>query len=202
MALSKDQTIFTKMGTNYDDFRQGAPIQKAKKYYQGIINKNRERLWWLDEQKEEVVRPILRNFSSLDSHEKNGFRVELMVLFPEIFGDSQRKFEQPSLYLLTRHNIVCKSFRDIFTAGGQVTVNVNDKKIWAPRIVGKCLEVADKIREFLSGVDEDLLKECWNLSEDYVFTDVLSKWKSLVKKHRGPMNGVSFADIFDTGRLP
>jgi hypothetical protein len=197
MVLKDGETIFDKMKVYYDDFRKGSPIRTAKEYYGSKIMKGKERLWWLDEGKEEVVPPVLRNFSGLRLEKKEELRVEIMSLFPEVFGNNQYKFEEPTMYLLVKYNIYSKNIRDEFTAGGKIYVDVQGKKLKVKRIIGECLKLIGKIRYFLENCEEDLLKECWNVPERMKLNNHISEWEKRSNTHCGNIEGLSFSDIVE-----
>src|SRR5690625_4323947 len=60
MQLNKSETIFEKMGVEYDEFRKSNhSIELVKEYYRKHLKPN-ENLWWIDSKpiEEQVVSPI------------------------------------------------------------------------------------------------------------------------------------------------
>ncbi len=193
MALQDKDSIFKKMGTNYAAFCKGSPIEKAKDYFRKIIKKGEE-FWWIDN----GVTPIIRIFSDLDKDTQEKFKVEALVLFPEIFSRSQRKYDGPTLRLFQEYQARCSSFRDLFTAGGQVKIKVaGGKALRVPRIFSYLHDYAKEIKNFLTHYDRDELAKTWN--KKLTTTDNLEKtWLELVGDQSG-LGEENVALIYNAG---
>jgi hypothetical protein len=117
MNLNKNQTIFSKMGTSYENFRkQDFPIELIKKYYKGLIKED-EYLWWLNPDHPAPLK--LRLLNSLSKEDRLLLSLEGLVLFPELFGNSPKKFNNFMFYILKEYGLMSYNFRDMYTAGGQ-----------------------------------------------------------------------------------
>ena len=139
MELPAGQSIFDKIGVEYDDLRRNNPIAQIKAYYRAQLKEGDE-LWWIDQQIEDTASsPVIRSFNNLSEEEQRRFVVETMIFFPEIFSKNKpkSKFERAAAYLVTRHNAISASFRDKFTAGGAVKINIGTKTFITPHIMGK-----------------------------------------------------------------
>ena len=116
MRLSKEDTIFSKMGIEYDTLRQlENPIAPVSKYYRSKL-KPGESLWWAgDYIEEESVSATIRLWKNLTADEKKKHTVYGCVHYPEVFGGN---YDQYALWL-TSQGIVDPHIRDQFSAGGQ-----------------------------------------------------------------------------------
>lgn len=117
MELKKGETIFDKIGMSYDELRTlENPVEPVSKYYKSKLRPG-ERLWWANNSIEESTAPTVKLFSSLLRDEQEKIRVILYAMFPEILGNNSDKYNNASLFLLTRYGIINPSFRDMFSAG-------------------------------------------------------------------------------------
>ncbi|MDD9867915.1 MAG: hypothetical protein OXU73_01115 [Candidatus Campbellbacteria bacterium] len=206
MDLPQDESIFEKMGINYNNFRESdKKIQLVKEYYKGQL-KDGEELWWIDDEKEEThISPVIHPFQNLDEEEKERFVIDAMILFPEMFGKSSLKFERAAIYLIAKHNAVCPNLRDIFTAGGQREIEVGGLVHLVPQIYEKLFERASLIRKRIFEIKEDKLLYYWRLKR--IEGDRLSQWKKLLRKEGLPKSfeikdrtkNISAADFFESG---
>ncbi len=117
------QSLFEKMGINYEKFNQSSPEDKMKhvrKYARGRL-KEGERLWWLeDELGQEHTLPIqARLYIHLPQNEKRRLRAEAALLCPQVVKSSRskNKYDDVVLYILTYHGVLCSQARDLFSAG-------------------------------------------------------------------------------------
>jgi hypothetical protein len=177
MELTKDESIFKKMGISYEEFCQKDTIEAAKDYYRSILKKGEE-LWWVDT----GVSPIIRNISDLEEDLQERFKVEVMVRFPEVFSSSNRKYIKPALYLLQEYQATCSSFRDLFTAGGQMEIKLpNDKTAKIPKILYQLYANAKAIKRILADADRDELANAWGVKLKKS-DDAEERWLNLVNK--------------------
>ncbi len=196
MLLPVGQSIFDKMGTNYDTLRKN-PIPTIKNYYKAGLTEGEE-LWWIDSQ--QGVSPVIKPYSNLSAEDKDNFLIESMILFPEIFGSSPVKFERPAAYLITKYGAVCSNLRDIFTAGGVVNLTLENKLVkGVPRIVGKLASHASKINSIIVTLTEEELKTYWRV--DKIPDDRLKFWLRLLRERASfARRGISIVDIFSNGQ--
>jgi len=193
MTLSKDENIFRKMGTTYEAFYQKDTINAAKDYYRSILKKGEE-LWWIDS----GVIPIIKNVSDLDEDAQARFKVEVMVRFPEVFSVSNRKYIKPALYLLQEYQATCSSFRDLFTAGGQVKLKIiKDKPALFPKIFYHLYSNAKAIQRLLMEMSRDELASAWGMKIKKS-DDIEGAWLHLVDK-QGSLKKGTAALIYKAG---
>ena len=183
MNLKKGETIFDKIGISYDELRKlENPVAPVSKYYKSKL-KSGESLWWtadsdnLSEQQEESVPITVRLFSSLDKEEKDVYRVQMVTLFPTLLGNVSSKYDQPSLWLLTKKGIISTHIRDEFSAGGKVDMRTKGGIIIKmPAIFGRIEKHKKEILETLEYTSSTILSENWNVE---VRNDRLIQWCEL-----------------------
>lgn len=184
MNLSIGQTIFDKIGVSYNTLRhQKSPIETIKDYYRKQL-KDGEELWWIDQDSEsKSVSPIIRPFRNLTEEEQTSFIVKCFILFPEMFSNSQTKFERAAAYLIAEHNAISPNLRDIFTAGGKVELSVNRKKVLIPQIYANLKLNLKRIKQQLKTIDRKTLQHYWKLKQ--IDSDRFTLWAALIDKAAG-----------------
>jgi len=197
MKLPTGNSIFDKIGVDYDILRKDTnPIQKIKDYYRSQL-KEGEELWWLDQNGDDnAVSPIIKPFRSLSEKEKENFIVESMILFPEMFGNSNAKFERAAAYLIAEYNVVSANLRDKFTAGGKVVLRVGRRSMMVPQVFDRMRIRAKAIRGKIEDIDEQTLLYYWRVKK--IEKDRLGQWKKLLKKNK--LGGIA-VKVFDSGLL-
>lgn len=187
MDLSKeDKTIFEKIGMEYDQFRTNDNrIDLIRNYYREKYKDNgREMPWWIGEDPENSIirnEGSIRLYSTASQKEKDYIRLCGYILFPEVLNSH---YSNLALWLCSRHSIVNPSTRDIYSAGGQMNVYINNKLIRRNVSKSTCnfLMFIDKIRDvFLK--KEDVYQEISYYSDYYSENkDLFSEWKNVVGK--------------------
>ena len=178
MDLPNGNSIFDKMGVDYDALRtSGDTIQQIKSYYRGQL-KDGEGLWWIDEESESSS-PIIKQFRTLESEDKERFKVDCMILLPELFKN-RANYERAATYMITEFGAVSPSLRDAFSAGGQQEVKVVGEKKKVPQILSQLHEYAPKIANRINEIDEELLKFYWKVSA--IEENRIEQWKELIDR--------------------
>ena len=164
MELKKGETIFDKIGMSYDELRKlNNPVEPVSKYYKSQL-KPGERLWWANDSNEESTAPTVKLFSTLLREEQERIRVLLYAMFPEILGNRGDKYNNPSLFLLTRYGIINPSFRDMFSAGGQVEIPLyTGVLVKMPAAFGRIQKYKNLILETLKEASLQTLTENWGV---------------------------------------
>lgn len=199
MELSDGKSIFAKMGISYEDLRQDKhPIKRIKNYYRRQLQDGEE-LWWMDNQVEEkTVSPIIKPFRILSRQAQENYFVESMILFPEIFGKTQTKYERPAAYLITRYNCVSSNLRDIFSAGGQEKLTLHGKQVTVPKIFVHLFAKAKDIAVKITDIEEDDLKYYWKLFS--LEGSRIELWKGMINKQASfQLDNISAAEIYEAG---
>jgi len=163
MLLNESDSIFKKMGVEYDAIRTSRnPVKAIREYYRSQMREG-DALWWIDDDldKTATVSPIIRNLSGLDAATRDQVKADLFVKFPEIFSTSRTKYENIPAYLAARYGVVTANLRDHFTASGQVEVSFSDKVFRAPRIIGELVKLAELISAVLGDESPQSLSNAW-----------------------------------------
>lgn len=181
MDLPLGKSIFDKIGVDYNVFREEeSPIKRLKEYYRGQL-KEGEELWWIDPSSDEKsVSPVIKSLKLLDEEEKEQFIKEVFILFPEIFSNSNLKFEKAAAYLITQYNAVSSSLRDSFTAGGKMDIKIGKRNIKVSRLLYNLFVRARAIRELLEKMDETKLAYYWPMD---VVGNRAEIWRQLISRH-------------------
>ena len=185
MNLKDSETIFCKMGTTYDDLRSSENlVEKIVDYYKSQLCDG-ESLWWTGKHEKdgqaEAVPMKIRLWRTLPSDEKSRLVTSGLALFPDILGESQRKYERFSLWLVAKHSVLSTSLRDPFSAGGKdklVAGNAVFNDI--PRKIINVHKNADDICDMIRSTDEDILCETWRTEK--ISDDRMGQWIDLVEK--------------------
>ena len=101
-----------------------------------------------------------------------------MILSPEMFSPNNSKFERAAAYLVTRHNAVSSSFRDMFSAGGKVELKIGNQTSDVPRIIENLRKHAKEIDITINSLNEEELKNYWRV--DLIKKDRIGQWKDLL----------------------
>lgn len=197
MNLAIGQSIFDKIGTDYDTLRSNNPIQNIKEYYRSGLKKG-DGLWWIDNE-EKAISPVIRSFNNLTKPEKESFIVEAMILFPEMFGnDNRTKFERSAAYLISERNVVSASLRDKFTGGGRGIIKINGKKISIPKIAQNMRIRAKEINSTIKEINPERLAYYWNVGK--INSNPIKQWLEIVSKNfEDSKTKISISEIFESG---
>lgn len=202
MNLQAGQSIFSKMGLAYEEFRNlQEPMLRIKKIARESL-KPGETLWWLNDSEENATLPVLRDFSNLSGPEKQSFRVQAMALCPEIFGKSTTKYDRIPALLLNAFSAVTPNVRDKFSAGGKETLALNQLGEFQIRSIdAKLYSNANEIAKFITNAPEDLLAEHWKVAQ--LPEQRITFYASLLNKNTQNVVGeILVGDIFLAGLSP
>ena len=181
MDLGSNDSIFKKMGVDYETFCKSDNIKLAKDYYRGTLKKGEE-LWWIDQNEDAGITPVIKNYSDLDNAEQKRFKIEVRVYFPEVFAVSTRKYVKVALYLLQNYQATCSSMRDLFSAGGQEIIKLqNGKKEKVSKVLYHLYNDAKDIKKFLDKTDKATLAKMWGIKINRN-ADVEKIWLRLIDK--------------------
>lgn len=202
MELPEEKSILKEIGISYETYRKLPTQEKGtaiKKYLKSKL-KPGELVWWMDEGERSV---IIKKFKTLEESRRNELRAELFSLFPEVVSNSNNKFENAQLYLLNNHQVTFS--RDLFTAGGQVTLLLNNQYVRGiPAIYGKLYNDARNIKKFINRTPAEELYSYWFnyeiISLEEVNKDKLKAWLKLVDSLSANLpNGILASTIFNDG---
>lgn len=186
MELSDNENIFSKMDTPYDTFRlleEKDKISRVRNYY---INKAKEEgknefPWWL----EESTNINLAFFNDLAIPRRNEMMTRCYIIFYSMYDtDPQLRYRSIAVWLCNHYSLLCPNIRDLFSAGGTYTIEVDGIKHCYPHVVGEVLNRVQEIRKLLDNPDNDIIKdiECfWDF--DYNRNDLFGSWLTMLEKH-------------------
>ena len=148
MNVSPENTIFSKMGVDYDEFRLSEnQIDTVRNYYKNKMKEREQKAmpWWMGG--DIVTSPTLRLWGDryFTTEEQNRYKAEMLLLFPEEICGSQ--YDNAALWLCVRHSVINTHFRDLFSAGGQVGFEGQACKA----VVGRVKDLAPLVKKLLVG---------------------------------------------------
>ena len=164
MELGKDDTIFSKMGTTYDDFRTSHDsISLARRYYrERAKQQNRQEMpWWITTDNLDSAHSFnIKLWNSLELLEKRELQTKCMILFPEALNPARNmtKYNNTTLWLCSYNQVVNPNIRDLYSAGGKIT-HVNGKRLKQPvaQVFNIIVEYSDEIKALLNHPSVELL---------------------------------------------
>ena len=182
MNLEKGKTIFDKIKTPYDTLRKkDNPIKPIVDYYKSKL-KPGEDLWWIDQENNMPNSLVIKVWNNLTTAEQQNISSLAMLYFPEVFGNTPKKYQNIPVWLLTNFSVVCPNIRDLFSAKGQGTIIIGDKSYRnAPRIFINLFNNLGFIIEFISQTSPLELAECWGISTTE--KSKISDWIELVSDY-------------------
>jgi len=194
MLAGPDDTIFHKTGIPYDVLRQlDKPILKVADYYRRTL-KEGEELWWLGESGEGTVTELaIRRFANLTQAEKNRIRAEAFALFPEILGPSSpNKYKRLVSWMIGKYGVVSTSMRDLFSAGGKVSIST-PRGVFngVPKVFSWLKSVATSVQSVVEASSSDMLAQYWGVEVDG--SKHFATWLDLVtRESKKALEGTDF----------
>ncbi len=187
MSLREDETILSRMRTNYDEFRlldEKSKISQVRSYYKQKA-KNEKKIempWWMgddgDTDRSSCIN--LSIFSDQSATIKLNLTIRAFILFSSIFDrDASVRYKQIALWLCNRYSLICHNMRDSFTAGGVATIG----NLRCPKIVGNLIKHSKAIKALLDHPDIDIIEDIrdyWDF--DYDEKDYYSSWLNMIEK--------------------
>lgn len=199
MNLSNKDNIFSKMKTDYDDFRillENDKINKVRQYYiaKAKAEGKYEMPWWMGE----TTNVNLSFYNDLSVEEKSEIQARACILFQSLYSkDSRNRYRPISLWLCNNYSLLCPNMRDDFSAGGQCTsINGELLKKPYPHIVQEILNNQDTIKALLYHPDEDILMgihDFWDF--DYDANDLYGSWLDMIESCFDENPQLSFVPI-------
>lgn len=164
MELGDNDTIFSKMGTTYDEFRTSPDSISIVRHYYREKAKAQNRLempWWITSENVETAHSFnIKLWNSLDIAEKRSLQTKCMILFPEALNParSKSKYNNTTLWLCSYNQVINPNIRDLYSAGGGIT-HVNGVKLPVPtaQVFNIIVEYSTDIREMLTSPSDEML---------------------------------------------
>lgn len=158
MNTDKNNTIFAKMHTSYNELRSSKDsIAQVRRYYRDLIKTEKKQAmpWWLDEIEDRSNNLIVRHITSISPEEKQKVMAQMYLLFPSRMIESN--YVEPAMWLVAYHKIVCHNMRDYFSAGGKACyLNGRKLKNPVPAIVKRFLDIAPIIKSEINKMISEL----------------------------------------------
>jgi hypothetical protein len=185
VEMYPEESLFGKMGITYEDFCRASFEEKmrhVRKYARGRLRKG-ERLWWLEDRPDQAhsLPMEVRLYMRLPQDEKRRLRAEAALLCPQIVMPSRTrdKYNDPVLYLLTYHGVLCPQARDLFSAGS-VALRSNQKR-GGNYVKRALLDIQDEMRDAALRLEDALFVEYWGASVKP--EERISKWLSSADRY-------------------
>ena len=195
MNLEQGKTIFDKIQMPYDSLRKkDNPIKPIVEYYKSKL-KSGEELWWIGQENDDKASDIVvKIWNNLSLKDRNDLKNRAMAYFPELFGNNNDKFGRLALWLVTNESIVCPNVRDLFSAGGKGSFDI-DRMIYRniPRILLNLFDNLPQIKDTIILTPAIELSDYWrtNTTEKRKLTD----WIDLVDIQAQKIRDAKHLDI-------
>lgn len=140
----------------------------------------------------------VRLFRSLDSEEKERLIVLAMVLCPEIFGTLTSKFENVPFVFLEFGQALSHNIRDLFSAGGRVTVQSSLVGVTEIRSIdSRLLDLTDRVEGTLEALELEVLERYWKTKNVTDNQSRLEQYLKLIDAHsqKAPLD-VTLSTLF------
>lgn len=184
MNIDPSETIFAKMGVNYDEFRvSSSSIEQVRQYYRrrALEAGKQEMPWWIGSEAEgNTTSVVLRLWSDLTDEEKKKLRAYIFLLFPEVL---RSEYKSVALWLCTRFSVLLHNARDAFSASGQYK-KVDGKLLSRPipHIIGELIHSAAIIKEILADIPEEIKSDVALYRAELLGGNPLEEWLTLVRR--------------------
>lgn len=195
MDIAAGDTIFKKMGVEYNYFRADEQKFKVLKNYYRQNLKEGEELWWLDENSEKNIN-VIRLWNEVSESEKDEVLSDAFILFTELFQPrSGKKYNRLASWLVASHQIVSPSLRDSFSAGGKEIISGYE----FPRVAKTLIDHIDTTSKRLASIDKDDLSHYWKMRPASIPTErrhLFDTWLTRVMNHMAQDLDLARLNIF------
>lgn len=179
MDVKKEDNFFNKSKLTFKDLNNSDdPIGIIQEYFRN----QQVEAWWISETK--TVPIEIRIFSDLTNKKKQQYIVYGLAHFPEIFGQSGQKYKKFSLWMIKEKSVVTSNVRDSFSAGGQLTVKLDEREVLVPRVLEKIYKHRVELYNILKNEDPINFIDDWKLlTEIKTNEELIGKWIKLVAQN-------------------
>lgn len=168
LEIGATQSLFDKIGISYEKFGElddQSKMRHIRNYARSRL-KTGERLWWLDDDGASMGHSLpiqARLYTTLEQSEKRMLRAEAAILCPQIVkpSRSKHKYDDVTLYLLTRHGVLCPQARDLFSAGS-VALRANSTR-GGNYILRALQDIEEEMKIAAKTLEEELFQEYWGV---------------------------------------
>jgi len=165
MNLNTGETIFDKLGISYDNIRKTEnPAKPILKYYRDEFGEDANH-WWLDIGEDDPASSpfLIRFWNELSDEEKNSLKLESIIKFPTILGNSNDKYNPVSLWLIQEHSILNSSLRDVYSSGSNPEIVVEGQKGTISTMFNFVLENIETIKKEINSANAEFWQKYWDI---------------------------------------
>lgn len=178
LGIESKNSFFERSGISYKKLKNAEnPIGIITEYFR----EQGETAWWISES----VPATIKLWDEITIEQKSEIIAKAFILFPEIVGLGGKKYKRLAKWLVLKYSIVNISMRDSFTAGGQINIEICNKRYKLPKFVEILRKNKERIVEIFSFIDDQELVEAWEISiEEINKLDTVNKkithWQKLM----------------------
>ena len=156
-------SVFHKMDTTYLDFHKSdisKRMEYVRKFKRASVGQDIA-LWWLPNQdnptKEDEEKLLIKVLKDVDGTTKKEILYKALVLFPEIFSKNNKiKFSRYLVWLASEYGVITGNARDLFTAGGRLSVEFKNNSFKTPKICKHIVEGASQIKQIIKDCEDEV----------------------------------------------
>jgi hypothetical protein len=179
MELGENESIFDKMGTTYDSFRESQDnIKMVRSYYlhEARAKGIHQMPWWMGDGS--AIGVTL--YSDLPIERKRWVKTMLLILFDDIIDSN---YKNAVLWMCSSLSILNHNARDLFSAGGKCT-EIDNKKLKTPypQIVKVILDFAPLVKEMLDAPNNFIMGEIEQYWEVVNYNNLYDQWIGRVER--------------------
>lgn len=206
MDIDANESIFAKMGTNYEEFRTSSDnIERARAYYrqQAHIKEQetgkKELPWWLrgdsliteDVSAKKIIDITL--YSKLSESMKRDLKSKAFILFFEdILSNKSDKYESSVLWFCEKYSVLVHNARDLYTAGGQGYIEYNGICYGPyPKVIISLVEYRHHIHDILNDPTTDFLDDIYKYWGSYSKKELYLQWVNKISEYMESHNSYS-----------
>lgn len=182
LDISKEETIFHKMGITYDQIcKSDKPFSYFRDYFKKKSQQNGTDLWFIyeDDTKaldvEEMPTLEIKFYADLSDEEKENLFIKIIIYRPEVFAKetNDKIYKDIAMYLLNM-GILNTSLRDVFSAGSRVCID----GISVPSKINRLIKRIPLVLEYLSkgSISKSITSRYGTMDA----SEILDKWQKLI----------------------
>jgi len=190
MEINESESIFSKVGVDYDELRcLENPFKPIKKYLREGL-RDGEDLWWIDNSDESVRDLNVRLWGNLSQRRKEELRISALAHFPILLSNNPQKYSRLATWLVSKFGIVNHALRDTFTAGGQIDIG----GVMLPKIFNHISSDIGEITNIVRAIPEDDIFHYWGVNVP--IGNSVSEWKKQCLIHcKGSLNNRQYKQV-------
>lgn len=193
LSQEPTQSFFAKSGISYEELTDSNdPIGLITNYFK----EQGETAWWIAESTPATI----KTWNEIPNKLKDEILSKAFVIFPElIYSTSSDKYKNLTKWLVANYSIVNSSLRDNFTAGGQLTIELEDSTFPdMPRVFKSFHDSLTLFSKHIAEISLEELQEFWNgyTPQEDTLVARLSFWQNQIEHNlkllNNPKNHLEF----------